>query len=143
MLDMYVVCFFFFSSRRRHTRCALVTGVQTCALPILLRVELCDGGRVLAGDLGAHRTSSSAARLTASSFSPSGESFVAPPAQNGPITLSSTPASSYRATPSALGGSTLPNQMSKGWSAVPASARSSARRSPLARAPSRGRDGAT
>src|SRR3546814_2824661 len=29
--------FFFFSSRRRHTRCALVTGVQTCALPI------CDG----------------------------------------------------------------------------------------------------
>src|SRR3546814_1107964 len=28
-------CFvFFFSSRRRHTRCALVTGVQTCALPI-------------------------------------------------------------------------------------------------------------
>src|SRR3546814_14354678 len=29
---MYVI--FFFSSRRRHTRCALVTGVQTCALPI-------------------------------------------------------------------------------------------------------------
>src|SRR3546814_8617074 len=29
-----VDCFFFFSSRRRHTRCALVTGVQTCALPI-------------------------------------------------------------------------------------------------------------
>src|SRR3546814_8247394 len=27
--------FFFFTSRRRHTRCALVTGVQTCALPIL------------------------------------------------------------------------------------------------------------
>src|SRR3546814_8114972 len=26
--------FFCFSSRRRHTRCALVTGVQTCALPI-------------------------------------------------------------------------------------------------------------
>src|SRR3546814_6224419 len=25
---------FFFSSRRRHTRCALVTGVQACALPI-------------------------------------------------------------------------------------------------------------
>src|SRR3546814_17587587 len=30
---MYFCCFFF-SSRRRHTRCALVTGVQTCALPI-------------------------------------------------------------------------------------------------------------
>src|SRR3546814_8607322 len=29
---------FFFSSRRRHTRCALVTGVQTCALPISRRV---------------------------------------------------------------------------------------------------------
>src|SRR3546814_7494435 len=28
--------FVFFSSRRRHTRCALVTGVQTCALPILM-----------------------------------------------------------------------------------------------------------
>src|SRR3546814_18352563 len=31
---MVAVEFFFFSSRRRHTRCALVTGVQTCALPI-------------------------------------------------------------------------------------------------------------
>src|SRR3546814_3760907 len=30
---MVLYCFFF-SSRRRHTRCALVTGVQTCALPI-------------------------------------------------------------------------------------------------------------
>src|SRR3546814_12527794 len=29
--------YFFFSSRRRHTRCALVTGVQTCALPICSR----------------------------------------------------------------------------------------------------------
>src|SRR3546814_4161437 len=28
------LCYLFFSSRRRHTRCALVTGVQTCALPI-------------------------------------------------------------------------------------------------------------
>src|SRR3546814_4229283 len=28
------ILYFFFSSRRRHTRCALVTGVQTCALPI-------------------------------------------------------------------------------------------------------------
>src|SRR3546814_9737332 len=31
-------CLFFFSSRRRHTRCALVTGVQTCALPIYLKI---------------------------------------------------------------------------------------------------------
>src|SRR3546814_20931752 len=36
MLLWIMLCvFFFFSSRRRHTRCALVTGVQTCALPIL------------------------------------------------------------------------------------------------------------
>src|SRR3546814_8531682 len=28
------VLLFFLSSRSRHTRCALVTGVQTCALPI-------------------------------------------------------------------------------------------------------------
>src|SRR3546814_7160256 len=35
---------FFFSSRRRHTRCALVTGVQTCALPICLPfVRWCAG----------------------------------------------------------------------------------------------------
>src|SRR3546814_20435656 len=33
-------CYFFFSSRRRHTRCALVTGVQTCALPISRLTEL-------------------------------------------------------------------------------------------------------
>src|SRR3546814_1831606 len=31
---MFSNYFFVFSSRRRHTRCALVTGVQTCALPI-------------------------------------------------------------------------------------------------------------
>src|SRR3546814_18892706 len=37
-----VLCFyiFFFSSRRRHTRCALVTGVQTCALPICWRIAI-------------------------------------------------------------------------------------------------------
>src|SRR3546814_5555804 len=33
---------FFFSSRRRHTRCALVTGVQTCALPICQKVAIDD-----------------------------------------------------------------------------------------------------
>src|SRR3546814_1431884 len=36
---------FFFSSRRRHTRCALVTGVQTCALPIYLPSDV---------DIGVH-----------------------------------------------------------------------------------------
>src|SRR3546814_8978706 len=34
MVELCGVFVFFFSSRRRHTRCALVTGVQTCALPI-------------------------------------------------------------------------------------------------------------
>src|SRR3546814_403936 len=37
ILLFFVICFFlffFFSSISRHTRCALVTGVQTCALPI-------------------------------------------------------------------------------------------------------------
>src|SRR3546814_4269302 len=36
------IVFFFFSSRRRHTRCALVTGVQTCALPIYERRAMAD-----------------------------------------------------------------------------------------------------
>src|SRR3546814_4775249 len=35
------MCFVYFSSRRRHTRCALVTGVQTCALPILKLRRIC------------------------------------------------------------------------------------------------------
>src|SRR3546814_6862345 len=50
------MCFmFFFSSRRRHTRCALVTGVQTCALPIypdpagISRAEL--DGWIAQGDI--------------------------------------------------------------------------------------------
>src|SRR3546814_10415128 len=34
MYSCLKISYFFFSSRRRHTRCALVTGVQTCALPI-------------------------------------------------------------------------------------------------------------
>src|SRR3546814_8647028 len=37
---IYFVLMFFFSSRRRHTRCALVTGVQTCALPISTKASV-------------------------------------------------------------------------------------------------------
>src|SRR3546814_12198268 len=41
---------FFCSSRRRHTRCALVTGVQTCALPIYaIIVEQSVGQLLVAG----------------------------------------------------------------------------------------------
>src|SRR3546814_10731323 len=43
---------FFFSSRRRHTRCALVTGVQTCALPIsviYLEISAAEGIRRTTG----------------------------------------------------------------------------------------------
>src|SRR3546814_12344480 len=37
---------FFFASRRRHTRCALVTGVQTCALPIsLITSQICSAAK--------------------------------------------------------------------------------------------------
>src|SRR3546814_10870510 len=36
-LILYTHIFCFFSSRIRHTRCSLVTGVQTCALPIYMR----------------------------------------------------------------------------------------------------------
>src|SRR3546814_2967532 len=45
-----IACVFFFSSRRRHTRCALVTGVQTCALPIwTYRTFLYEVDKVAAG----------------------------------------------------------------------------------------------
>src|SRR3546814_9892719 len=48
MLMVFCVVVVFFSSRRRHTRCALVTGVQTCALPISGRA----GRGAGAGDVG-------------------------------------------------------------------------------------------
>src|SRR3546814_1232799 len=56
LLTISIVLFdfmlFFFSSRRRHTRCALVTGVQTCALPIsaFIAVPL-NGLRLIAGPM--------------------------------------------------------------------------------------------
>src|SRR3546814_9278055 len=46
---------FVFSSRRRHTRCALVTGVQTCALPIFWESRVMAGSVnkvILVGNLG-------------------------------------------------------------------------------------------
>src|SRR3546814_10636427 len=43
---------FFFSSRRRHTRCALVTGVQTCALPISYVIGISGASRELTEGFG-------------------------------------------------------------------------------------------
>src|SRR3546814_2205886 len=40
LILIFLVVFFFFSSRRRHTICALVTGVQTCALPISRPIDI-------------------------------------------------------------------------------------------------------
>src|SRR3546814_4603985 len=58
-LVRFVVCVWvslFFSSRRRHTRCALVTGVQTCALPISVALGVaalaCAAGNAIAAALG-------------------------------------------------------------------------------------------
>src|SRR3546814_3283605 len=50
MLSLLSSVLFFFSRRRRHTRCALVTGVQTCALPIAYSFE----GPVFGCDLAQH-----------------------------------------------------------------------------------------
>src|SRR3546814_3160102 len=56
------MCNFFFSSRRRHTRCALVTGVQTCALPIYPQATKDASGRLrvaaasTVGDKGLERS---------------------------------------------------------------------------------------
>src|SRR3546814_11167158 len=44
-----MLCVFFFSSRRRHTRCALVTGVQTCALPISWRLGVLQKALIAVG----------------------------------------------------------------------------------------------
>src|SRR3546814_10034195 len=59
LIFLCLLCIFFFSSRRRHTRCALVTGVQTCALPISLMdwshcipPRIADGGRIISGRPG-------------------------------------------------------------------------------------------
>src|SRR3546814_1031968 len=63
---MYVICLvqfsvFFFSSRRRHTRCALVTGVQTCALPILANMPI--DSQIQCGSILASQSGMSGSRL--------------------------------------------------------------------------------
>src|SRR3546814_3225214 len=48
----------FFTSRRRHTSCALVTGVQTCALPISVQQHV----GALGGEGGRHREADAGSR---------------------------------------------------------------------------------
>src|SRR3546814_21147648 len=52
--------FVFVSSRRRHTRCALVTGVQTCALPISFQKPV--GTAFQSGNRSAHAPSAAGHR---------------------------------------------------------------------------------
>src|SRR3546814_8105861 len=47
--------FFFFASRIRHTRCALVTGVQTCALPIYTSADVNPRGRIEEAEIALYR----------------------------------------------------------------------------------------
>src|SRR3546814_18308483 len=89
-----MIVWFFFSSRRRHTRCALVTGVQTCALPIFRRRKRCPdrAGRLerrppfprqydgLPAELGLpHRAGPPACQGRVHIFRSAGERAVAPP----------------------------------------------------------------
>src|SRR3546814_8305337 len=70
LYGLYDCWIFFFSSRRRHTRCALVTGVQMCALPICRRAAemLSEAARtdavVVTGDFNAGPDSPSRRILT-------------------------------------------------------------------------------
>src|SRR3546814_3843935 len=67
---------FFFSSRRRHTRCALVTGVQTCALPIS-DLMIIRHAPDLNGAYGVHIAFEMAALRNAEEFKPARASMKA------------------------------------------------------------------
>src|SRR3546814_6613395 len=86
---MFRLCFFF-SSRRRHTRCALVTGVQTCALPILVPLANLRG-------LVNHASSASKVHVPPTDFSASEK--AKPPR---PVAILS-PTTSHRLGPMPLG----------------------------------------
>src|SRR3546814_9063580 len=86
--DLYVdlsyisfVSFFFFSSRRRHTRCALVTGVQTCALPIYISTSL-------DGDVATHTANRTATPAATKRFRTNLETVIA---RYGPDKVSALP----------------------------------------------------
>src|SRR3546814_7999993 len=69
----------FFSSRRRHTICSLLTGVQTCALPILMDFYACAQVAFVGGslqDIGGHNTREPAAVGTAVVTGPNLHNFA-------------------------------------------------------------------
>src|SRR3546814_16754138 len=61
---------FGFTSRRRHTRCALVTGVQTCALPIYIGCPVVGTLDLFLGNMGEHKVDDLAIMLFALPFRP-------------------------------------------------------------------------
>src|SRR3546814_17249678 len=67
-LFIICVCIFFFSSRRRHTRCALVTGVQTCALPIFLLTDGVSNAGSLSPERAAELAKAESIRIHAIAF---------------------------------------------------------------------------
>src|SRR3546814_10073991 len=84
MLCIYVL--FFFSSRRRHTRCALVTGVQTCALPISLVMpnqEMGQGIYTAHSQLLAEELDVSLGRVTLEAAPPDDELYGGPRKRQG------------------------------------------------------------
>src|SRR3546814_8252443 len=86
--------FFFFSSRRRHTRCALVTGVQTCALPIYAGVS--------PGREAALRTLGAGIVRVAGNYDDSVRQCARDAAEQGWHVVSDTAWEGYRETPAAV-----------------------------------------
>src|SRR3546814_10949301 len=87
---MVVLFVFFFSSRRRHTRCALVTGVQTCALPISQRQMVSGAGSGAAIAFLPAKASPLRAVTAATSFS--GTGLPCSPGNATPLRLPDQPA---------------------------------------------------
>src|SRR3546814_11208428 len=109
LVRVFFTCFFF-SSRRRHTRCALVTGVQTCALPISLihrssipyllsrtRIGSASTRATFAGRSGLSRyitvatTKPAAARQNAGAMNPFCATLTGPCHSESPITAPPSP----------------------------------------------------
>src|SRR3546814_2320082 len=82
-LCLCVVFVFFFSSRRRHTRCALVTGVQTCALPICRSRSVILGILRLLAQGGLPASTNYPSRTIAMQCLPCIGSMIAPPPRPG------------------------------------------------------------